>query len=44
VSHNAVTKGEALENIKEATSGWLWAKDQKAASKLADADRIVVTR
>jgi len=33
---------EALENIKEAIVGWLWAEDQKAASKLADADRIVV--
>jgi predicted RNase H-like HicB family nuclease len=33
---------EALENIKEAIVGWLWAEDQKAASKLPDAGRIVV--
>jgi len=33
---------EALENIKEAIVGWLWAEDQKAVSKLPDADRIVV--
>jgi len=32
---------EALENIK-AIVGWLWAEDQKAASKLPDAGRIVV--
>ena len=25
---------EALENIKEAITAWLWAEDQKAASKL----------
>lgn len=24
---------EALENIKEAIQGWLWAEDQKAISK-----------
>ncbi|MGA8807794.1 MAG: type II toxin-antitoxin system HicB family antitoxin [Thermoanaerobaculia bacterium] len=34
-------ESEALENIKEAIVGWLWAEDQKAASKLADVDRIV---
>ena len=33
---------EALENIKEAIVGWLWAEDQKAASKLPASDRIVV--
>jgi predicted RNase H-like HicB family nuclease len=33
---------EANENIKEAIVGWLWAEDQKAASKFPDADRIVV--
>ena len=26
---------EALENIKEAITGWLWAEDQKAAASLA---------
>ena len=25
---------EALENIKEAITGWLWAEDQKAVSNL----------
>jgi predicted RNase H-like HicB family nuclease len=25
---------EALENIKEAITAWLWAKDQKAASTM----------
>lgn len=25
---------EALENIKEAITAWLWAEDQKAVSKL----------
>ena len=33
---------EALANIKEAIVGWLWAEDQKAASKLADTNRILV--
>jgi predicted RNase H-like HicB family nuclease len=33
---------EALDNIKEATVGWLWAEDQKAASKLTNSDPIVV--
>ena len=27
---------EALENIKEAITAWLWAEDQKAASKLSE--------
>jgi predicted RNase H-like HicB family nuclease len=35
-------ENEALENIKEAIVGWLWAEDQKAASKLPETDRIVV--
>ena len=26
---------EALENIKEAITAWLWAEDQKAAEELA---------
>jgi predicted RNase H-like HicB family nuclease len=26
---------EALENIKEAITAWLWAEDRKASSKLA---------
>lgn len=26
---------EALENIKEAITAWLWAEDQKAAARLA---------
>ena len=37
---------EALENIKEAITAWLWAEDQKAAATLAgDSKRepIVVT-
>jgi predicted RNase H-like HicB family nuclease len=25
---------EALENIREAITGWLWAEDQKAASSI----------
>ncbi|MDI6739571.1 MAG: type II toxin-antitoxin system HicB family antitoxin [Candidatus Edwardsbacteria bacterium] len=28
-------EAEALENIKEAITAWLWAEDQKAAEKLA---------
>jgi predicted RNase H-like HicB family nuclease len=28
------TEKEALENIKEAITAWLWAEDQKAVSKL----------
>lgn len=27
-------EGEALENIKEAITAWLWAEDQKAVSDL----------
>ncbi len=30
---------EALENIKEAITGWLWAEDQKAMAALADQRR-----
>ncbi len=31
---------EALENIKEAITAWLWAEDQKAVAELAsDQDR-----
>ena len=28
------TKDEALENIKEAISAWLWAEDQKAMASI----------
>jgi predicted RNase H-like HicB family nuclease len=37
---------EALENIKEAIQGWLWAEDQKAISKPSSTkgkQKIVVT-
>ena len=37
---------EALENIKEAIQGWLWAEDQKAISKTPSKkgkQKIVVT-
>jgi len=37
---------KALENIKEAIQGWLWAEDQKAISKTASKkgkQKIVVT-
>ena len=35
---------EALENIKEAITAWLWAEDQKAVKMLSsDATPIVVT-
>ncbi|MCX6640402.1 MAG: type II toxin-antitoxin system HicB family antitoxin [bacterium] len=27
-------EAEALENIKEAITAWLWAEDQKAAAKI----------
>ena len=40
------TEQEALENIKEAITAWLWAEDQKAAAALPrDSQRepIVVT-
>ena len=36
---------EALENIKEAITAWLWAEDQKAVAELAgekDREPIVV--
>ena len=34
---------EALENIKEAITAWLWAEDQKAAAALpAEREQIVV--
>ena len=29
---------EALENIKEAITAWLWAEDQKAISKLSNVE------
>lgn len=29
---------EALENIKEAIVAWLWAEDEKAATKLSNED------
>ena len=31
---------EALENIKEAITAWLWAEDQKAMSALPKQDRL----
>lgn len=33
---------EALENIKEAITAWLWAEDQKALSKLEQGETPVV--
>ncbi|MEK7794934.1 MAG: type II toxin-antitoxin system HicB family antitoxin [Candidatus Hydrogenedentota bacterium] len=33
------TEQEALENIKEAIQGWLWAEDQKAFSVLQETPR-----
>lgn len=30
---------EALDNIKEAITGWLWAEDQKAVSALSKQQR-----
>lgn len=37
------TEQEALTNIKEAITAWLWAEDQKAASALpADQGSLVV--
>ncbi len=34
---------EALENIKEAITGWLWAEDQKAVQRIApERARLVV--
>ena len=37
---------EALENVREAITAWLWAEDQKAIAGLSDKERsrpIVVT-
>lgn len=33
---------EALENIKEAITAWLWAEDQKAAASLPADQQVVV--
>jgi predicted RNase H-like HicB family nuclease len=33
---------EALENIREAITAWLWAEDQKALLSLAPEDRSIV--
>jgi predicted RNase H-like HicB family nuclease len=33
---------EALVNIKEAITGWLWAEDQKAADSLPDGQTPVL--
>jgi predicted RNase H-like HicB family nuclease len=33
---------EALDSIKEAIKGWLWAEDQKALSKLPKEETAVV--
>jgi predicted RNase H-like HicB family nuclease len=33
---------EALDNIKEAIVGWLWAEDQKAVASLGDRHPVVV--
>ena len=33
---------EALENIKEAIVGWLWAEDQKAVAKMGNEQPVVV--
>ena len=40
------TKPEALENIKEAITAWLWAEDQKALSGLSQpraSEAVLVT-
>ena len=34
---------EALENIKEAITAWLWAEDRKAISSIACKEPIVVS-
>jgi len=34
---------EALENIKEAITAWLWAEDQKAVAQLPKENQIVVS-
>ena len=31
---------EALENIKEAITAWLWAEDQKAVAELQDRKQV----
>ena len=36
------TEQEALPNIKEATTSWLWAEDQKAAESLAEGQAPLV--
>jgi predicted RNase H-like HicB family nuclease len=42
VSQGADEK-EALDNIREAITAWLWAKDQKAVAELPqDKDRVPV--
>jgi predicted RNase H-like HicB family nuclease len=33
---------EALENIKEAITAWLWAEDQKAAAGIPVGEQVVV--
>ena len=40
------TEREAIENIKEAITAWLWAEDQKAVADLPQSDgkqQILVT-
>lgn len=32
-------QGEALDNVKEAMTAWLWAEDQKALSSLPEDER-----
>jgi len=36
------TEQEALANIKEAITAWLWAEDQKAAAVLPDDENSLV--
>lgn len=33
---------EALENIKEAISGWLWAEDQKAVESIPTGEKTIL--
>lgn len=33
-------ENEALENIKEAITAWLWAEDQKAVSSISKENKI----
>ncbi len=33
---------EALENVKEAITAWMWAQDQKASETMSPANRKVV--